>query len=118
MNAMQSMAMDDEESFDAPMPIPMADKPEYPYGLRICLTDIEMTKLGIDPAEAMQGIGGVVFLHALARITSASMNQMESGDACCRVELQIEDMSIDTDDTIDMAAPSPPKRGLASIYKS
>ena len=117
MHPMVSMAYDDEESYEAPMPIAMDDKPSYPYELRIALTDKTMAKLGIDPAEAMQGIGGLVHLHALARITSASMDQREGGEACCRVELQIEDMSIESEDA-ENAEVAPPKRTMASIYKT
>ena len=115
MIAMQSMALDDEESYDTAMPIASDMKPDFPWELRLTLTDVTMKKLGIDPAEALQGIGGMVQIHALARITSASMNQSEDGDPCCRVELQIEDMGVDGDDTVEPPAAAPKPRLL---YKS
>ena len=115
---MKSMELDEEESYDSVMPIPMPDKPSFPYGLRICLTDAEFKKLGIDPTEAMQGIGGLVHLHGLARITSASMDQRDGGEACCRVELQIEDLAIESEEAenaeVDAAAPSK----ISRLYKT
>lgn len=112
MHPMVSMEMDDEEIHEAPTPIPIEDKPSYPYGLRICLTDAELRKLGLDPAEALDGVGGLVHLFALARITSASMDQREGGDPCIRVELQIEDLAVESEDEENEEA-LPPKKRLA-----
>ena len=95
MIVMQSMELDDEDKLDAAMPIPMPDKPEYPYGLKICLTQSEFDKLGLDAADAV--IGGIVHGHFLARITSVSQNENEAGP-CSRVEMQIEDLAILSED--------------------
>lgn len=91
---MASMEMDDEEQLDAPMPI-AAERARYPYGLRICLTESEFKKLGIDPEEAE--VGGIFHLHGLARITCVSSNEYE-GHSSLRVEAQIEDLSIESED--------------------
>jgi hypothetical protein len=88
---MVSLELDDEAKTDAPMPMPMADKPDYPYGTRICLTDAEIDKLGIDPAEAT--VGGTFMMQGLARVTSVSCNDGPDGK-CWRIEAQIEDMGI------------------------
>lgn len=95
MRAMQSMELDDEDKLDTIMPIPMASKPDYPYGLRICLTEKEFEKLKLDPSAAE--VGGMVHLHAMARITSVSSSEGEMGH-CCRVELQIENLAIESED--------------------
>ena len=95
MHPMVSMELDDEEKLDASAPIPMPDKPDFPYGLKLCLTECEFKKLDLDPSDAV--VGGVVHLHALARITSVSMNNGESGDSA-RVEMQIEDLAIESED--------------------
>lgn len=95
MIVMTSMELDDDQSYDAAMPIPMQDKPRFPYGLAICLTQDEFDKLGLDPVEAV--IGGMVHLHAMARITSVRMSQDEGGDSC-RVELQIENLAVESED--------------------
>jgi hypothetical protein len=92
---MVSMELDDEDKMDAAMPYPMPDKPDYPYGLRICLTEKEFSKLGIDPADAF--VGGIFHLHALARITSVTASDDGNGSSC-RVEATLEDMAIESED--------------------
>lgn len=91
--AMKSMEMDDEDMMDmaCPMPIDLKNRPKFPWGLKICLTQSEVDKLEIDPEDAF--VGGIVHLHALARITSVSCEQTEGGPSC-RIELQIEDMAL------------------------
>jgi hypothetical protein len=89
--SMQSMALTDEEKHDMVMPIAMAERPEYPYSLRLSLCDSEIEKLGIDPEEAT--VGGMVHIEALARITSVSCDDREGGKTY-RLELQIEDMGV------------------------
>lgn len=101
MNPMISMELSDEEKMDASQPIAMNDVPDYPYGLRICLTHEEMKRLDLDPSEAF--VGGIVHLHALARVTSVSISdsaatQYSDGGPNCRIELQIEDMCIESED--------------------
>ena len=119
MVGMISMAMDDEAISDAPTPIaiPDMDKPRFPYGLCISLTDDELDKLGIDVSEAK--VGGVFHLEGLARITSVSLRDGEGGP-CCRLEAQIEDLAVLGGDEPDQAETSlPTKRGgLRGMYKS
>jgi hypothetical protein len=95
MIVMQSMELSDEQKLDAVMPMPMPDKPEYPYGLCICLTQAEFDKLGLDPDDAQ--VGGLVHGHFMARITSVSSRESD-GDSDCRVEMQIEDLAIESED--------------------
>lgn len=95
LNPMVSMEMDDESILDAAMPIPMPERQRFPYGLRICLTDKEMDKMELDIGDAV--VGGMVHLHAMARITSVSQNDTPDGK-CGRVELQIEDMCVESED--------------------
>lgn len=92
---MVSMELDDEDKLDAAMPIAMPDRPDYPYGLCISLTDKEFKKLGLDMTEAE--VGMIFHGHFMARIKSVSSN--DSGDGqCCRVEAQIEDLAIESED--------------------
>ena len=53
LTMLHSMDLDDEEKMDTICPIPMPDKPQYPYGLCICLTHAEFEKLGLDPSDAL-----------------------------------------------------------------
>jgi hypothetical protein len=95
MLTMQSMELTDDEKLDAVMPIPMPEKPEFPYGLRICLTEKELEKLKLDGEDAE--VGGMFHLHGLARVTSVSMTDTPEGK-CCRIEAQIEDLAIESED--------------------
>lgn len=94
LNPMVSLEMTDEEKIDQILPIPM-DRPDYPMGLRICLTDREMEKMGVDASDAC--VGGLIHLHAMARITSVSSDD-RNGHKSCRIELQIEDMCVESED--------------------
>lgn len=95
MLVMTDMEMDDEDQLDTAMPIAMPERPRYPYGLRLCLTGPEFEKLGLDPSEAVKG--GIVHGHFLARITEVMARDSEGGSDC-RVELQIEDLAIESED--------------------
>lgn len=92
---MVSMELDDEDKLDAVTPMPMPDRPEFPYGLRISLTEKEFEKLGLDPADAE--VGAIFHLHAMARVTCVNASDTPSGK-CCRVEAQIEDLEIESED--------------------
>ncbi len=110
MRVMTSMELDPEEQHDMVMPIPVAEEPKYPWGLRINLTQSELEKLGLDYAGAQ--LDGVVHLHALARITSMSCDQTQDGENC-RIELQITDMDVESEDdenAVQDAAVKSPRR--------
>jgi hypothetical protein len=92
---MTSMELDDEDKLDAVMPIP-TNKPDFPWGLRISLTDKELDKLDLDASDVK--VGEIFHMHALARVTSISRNSTDGGDECCRLEAQIEDVSIESED--------------------
>ena len=92
---MVSMEYDDEDKLDAAGPFPLPSKPDFPYGLQICLTEKEFRKLDLDPSEAF--VGGICHLHALARITSVSANDGASGSSC-RVEMVLEYLSVESED--------------------
>jgi hypothetical protein len=95
MRVMKSMELDDEAKLDAAMPIAMPSQPDYPYGLRITLTNDELEKLKLDPEEACPD--GIFHLHALARITSVNSEQRD-GKTSWRIEAQITDMDVESED--------------------
>ena len=99
MRVMRSMELSDESNLDAVTPIPMPNKPDYPYGLRITLTNEELDKLDLDHEDAE--VGGLVHLFAMARITSVSQNEDTAGDKCCRIELQIESLGVEDESQED-----------------
>lgn len=95
---MVSMAHTPEEAKEeaAEMMPATASVPKYPYGLCISLDDDSLEKLGL--AGDLPQVGDVVQFTAMARVTSASQNERETGEGKaeqeCRVELQITDMGI------------------------
>ncbi len=92
-----SMELTDEEKYDSVMPMPM-DTPDYPPGLRICLTERELSKLDLpDNCE----IGDLIDMRCFARVTSVSKSDGPDG-ARCRVELSIESLALENEMTEDM----------------
>jgi hypothetical protein len=86
------MELSDDDKID--MSSPVLGTPDYPYGLRICLTETELAKLDLpDDPE----VGDYIDLRAFATVTSISMNDGPSGRQC-RVELQIEKLALESED--------------------
>lgn len=96
------MELDDEDKLDGCYPCATAcepDKklmPEYPWGLKISLGDGELKKLGLTveklPVKAM------LHMHAMARVTGTSNNTTQDGKEHPRVELQIEQLAVESED--------------------
>lgn len=105
--------MTSEEKMEANCSLPVFNQSEYPYGLSISLDDASIEKLDVDHAD--WEVGDIFDLRAMARVTSVSENETESGKRC-RVELQIimlgcesESDELDEDET--------PKKRRPSLYK-
>ncbi len=69
----------------------IASKPDYPWGLRISLTEKELDKLGM---KADCRIGDMLDMRCFAVVTSVSTHQA-GGKDCARVELQIQKMAVE-----------------------
>jgi hypothetical protein len=91
MSEWQDLELDDEDQLDAILPLG-GDKPQYPFGCRICLTDAELKKMGLDTPD----VGDMLHAQIMAKVTSASSHET----AGSRVELQIVLMKVlgDEDD--------------------
>ena len=96
MAGFQDMELDDEDKLDAYRPIPTS-MPDYPYGLRICLTHKETEKLDLDNDCE---VGDYLMMTVLARVTSCSSSEGPNG-AECRTEMQIEKIKLVSDDDND-----------------
>lgn len=71
------------------------DGPMYPYGLCISLDSDTLERLDLsDDAE----VGDTLHLFALARVTSKSDSQRESGKRDTRIELQITHIALENED--------------------
>lgn len=94
---MPSMELEDDEKYDS-IPIE-AVKPDFPYGLRICLTDKEFAKMGANPEEL--NTGDLVHLtECFARVMNVHHDDGPMGKTC-RVELQIEHCNIEDETAED-----------------
>ena len=89
---MKSLELEDEEKLDMLMPMPM-DRPDYPCGLRISLTEKEFEKLEIDYSDAK--VGDVFIMKCVCKITSMSHYDNEGSGQTCRCEAQITDCEIE-----------------------
>lgn len=75
--------------------MPLADVNKYPYGLCISLSQHELDKLNVDHSD--WEVGAVFHLHALAKVSSISSNETESGEHC-NVSLQITHLAGESED--------------------
>lgn len=71
------------------------EEPAYPYGLRLCLNDEVLKKLGISTLPA---INDRMVLHALVEVVSVSEYKSQEADGDTQesrsVDLQITDMEL------------------------
>ena len=94
-SGMVSMELDDDDKLDLAAPAELSGtQPDYPWGLRICLTHRELGKLGL---EADCSIGDMLTMRCCARVMSVSRTEGPMGPED-RVELQITDMACEDDD--------------------
>lgn len=95
-------------------PTPVSQLPKYPYGLCICFGPEEIAKLGI---EDECSVGDILHLHALAKVTSYSKRDTESGSDT-RIEMvlafiEVEDEDEENEEEDDEEAEKPL---LAKLY--
>lgn len=76
------------------MPYAHGNAPKYPYGLCLCLNNETLEKLNVDRADWQ--IGDVFDLRCMAKVTSISENENDSGKDC-RVEMQIVMMGAESE---------------------
>lgn len=97
LNGLTDMAKTEDESEKDTSPLMQDNK--YPYGLRICLTQDELEKLGVDHSD--WEIGATFHLHAFAKVTSISENEVAGGEKTCSVSLQITHLAGESEDAED-----------------
>lgn len=104
---MVDMELTDEEKVNSSECAPIPCKtPDYPWGLRLTLSARDLAKMKIDPASIE--MGGVIHLHALARITGKFENETENSDGKdIRVEAQITHLSTESEDAENAEADKP-----------
>lgn len=110
--AMSKKETEDKYSSLAAQP----DKPLYPYGTSLCLTDDELDKLNLD---ANCEVGDRLFLGCIAEVTSVSKNATTDGERN-RVELQITHMAVEDGGEEEVEQPMSQSRKVdyGKFYKS
>lgn len=104
--AMADMSMSQKEKEEVQNPSP----PQYPYGLCISLCQDELEKLGLSAEEL--GVGDMIHLHSLAKVTSVSSYDSENGSHQ-RVELVLAYISAEDEEEEDKEA----DRSISKLYK-
>lgn len=89
------MELADEDKIDTCTPIP-CPTPDYPYGLRICLTHRELEKLNLDDNVE---VGDMIDMRCFGSVTSVSKDSGPNGEKSCRVEIQIERIAVENEMT-------------------
>ena len=95
MRHMVSMEKDDDDVLDHMAVNPILDS-KYPYHLRIALTEKEFEKLDLDHADAE--VGGLIHGHFMGEIKSVHQGEGPDGEKCCRCEIQITHLEIESED--------------------
>lgn len=89
------LELSDDDKLDMALPCGPGEKPkgpDYPWGLRISLTEKELEKLDLDVKDA--DVGDLIDMRAFGVITCISQNDGDGGK-CCRVEIQIQKLAIE-----------------------
>jgi len=103
------LELGDDEKLDMVMPMPM-DRPDYPCGLCICLTERELEKLDLDGDCE---VGDVIDLRAFAAVTSVSKSEGPDGPKC-RIELQIQKLAVENEMTEEDMPAEPTEKPKSS----
>jgi hypothetical protein len=101
MRVMQDMELSDDEKLDrmglSEAPVKIANKKEYPWGLKLRLTERELDKLGLEyPDDTM--VDGIVHFHGMGRISGVKCEQRIGEPKCCCVEIETTHFSIESED--------------------
>lgn len=87
---MKSMKLEAEEAGEYSQPTAIADRAEYPYGLRIRLDDASLRKLAI---SELPKVGSSMIINAKAKVCATGANDI-NGESESYLELQITDMGV------------------------
>ncbi len=70
---------------------PQSYEPEYPYGLKVTLSDDELSRLGM---TNLPPVGQAMMLYARAEVSSTSAYESADGQSRRSVDLQITDLTL------------------------
>src|ERR1700761_729113 len=90
------MARSEKEIKENETPLSVANADKYPWGLRIMLTQDELEKLDVE-REHIE-VGATYHAHVMMKAVSVSANETEGGKENCCVNMQITQMSVESED--------------------
>ena len=88
---MKPVSMKNTASDKDPMLCSPCVPPEYPYGLRICLNEASLTKLGLKELPALDSH---MKIEGMVEVCSVSEEKNADGSVYRRLELQITDLAV------------------------
>jgi hypothetical protein len=91
---LKSMKMDAAEA-KAATELSVSDRPEYPWGLRLNLSNEALEKLGF---KNLPEVGTKMTLVANVEVCSVSAHESKGGDKHRSMDLQITDMGLAVDE--------------------
>lgn len=91
MTELTNLKMDDKDYGDDCCSPCEISKPEYPYGLEVCLCDEVLDKLGV---TELPKVGETMIIQCQVTVCSTAENSMQGGDVERRMSLQITDMAL------------------------
>lgn len=93
------LALSQEEKHETDMPLVSPGGENYPWGLRLTLTEVELEKLG------MSGdceVGDMLDIRCFATVCSIAKSDGPTGPTC-RIELQVEKMMVENESTEELS---------------
>jgi len=80
-------------------PVAMSDYngPDFPYGLKLCLDNASLEKLGFD---ALPKVGAKMMVHAMGVVVEVSQHESKNHESR-RVEIQIQRLGVEDEDESD-----------------
>lgn len=86
-----------EKKETSPMVASAYDGPDYPYGLKLCLDNASLEKLGLD---TLPKVGAKMMVHAMGVVVEVSQHESANHESR-RVEIQIQRLGVEDEDESD-----------------
>lgn len=88
---LHSMKLSKKERKES-VPKAVSEGPSYPYGLRLCLDNDTLEKLGL---KSLPKTGVKMTIHAVGEVVSVSQHESEGRDNDRRLEIQIHELGVE-----------------------
>lgn len=86
-----------EKKETSPMAVSEYSGPDFPYGLKVCLDNASLEKLGLD---ALPKVGAKMSISAVGVVVEVSQHESKNHESR-RVEIQIQRLGVEDEDESD-----------------